>query len=550
MEKKERRERREVKAEPAHIMATPPTAEKEMVYDPISNRMVEKSSRMETALKRLGSSPVARFAQNMHELHPVEHPPSPRKETANRCNVQDKYHWGPPGIVERTHTQACSTRVAGEDGVWQQRVMDEAVRIDAAPGTDTMTTAETESTPQVAVNTEIQTEQPAESPTVSPQAELDSSPLQPGSQPLPQPGASEPTSPTHLPGAPTERLLPEVKIPSAEAYDPLVDEHVRAYEREAATAEDSQRLTASPTPLQPDPTPAEPSFLAMKSSVEGFDANVSQDLRAFRRRMEAGEVFSRLAKANVKGASTPSLVALPEQAWKPSPPTVAPPTLAREIPTLTPTEANNAREAVVQADPVKDVAKAASPTPAAEQAMYSILALSPGHASATITQITNPVPADETTLPLTMALRQLALPAAFISHLSQLSGEGFEPVHASGDILILRQRSAEVRKADAPRPVNPIDKTGDGEWDLRVPTGDYMSPTGFVRWDRFAEEKEARVEAPKARGRVEERTPGSGWLGRVWVVLRNTAAVFGTAVAGVYVAGVSSEVRGEAGKRN
>ncbi|KAF4552878.1 Hypothetical protein D9617_8g048910 [Elsinoe fawcettii] len=135
----------------------------------------------------------------------------------------------------------------------------------------------------------------------------------------------------------------------------------------------------------------------------------------------------------------------------------------------------------------------------AEPSSYKILAYDPNNSwssdSMQIVSTTSRFSDNEVPISVPQALSNVSEPTRFVSHFAGLQKEGYQAIHASGNLLVLRKvKSPTVVDASTPAPivpekpkpspstVNPVDGT------VRHPptetaTGNYASPTGFVNHD-------------------------------------------------------------------
>lgn len=87
------------------------------------------------------------------------------------------------------------------------------------------------------------------------------------------------------------------------------------------------------------------------------------------------------------------------------------------------------------------------PSTEAGESVYTILALDPAMGSITTATTSSTAKAmNEEPMPLAQALQQLAQPAMFLSHLPKLKEQGFEPVKASENLLVLKKMSPHAAR--------------------------------------------------------------------------------------------------------
>lgn len=187
-----------------------------------------------------------------------------------------------------------------------------------------------------------------------------------------------------------------------------------------------------------------------------------------------------------------------------------------------------------------------SDTPAAKPRVYKLLAFDTTTKSLTTSQTSSTVhSAGEHPIPLSVALSNLAHPAKFISQLTSLQKDGYEPVASASNLLVLRLRDDKAVKETHRRSrPNPVDGTT-----IPLPPTPSMSPTGYMNLDpvmenpavvkrsfRSKDDKKVRKTEPVFSG---ERSRREGSKGQsVKTVL--TTLIWATAAC--YVAGVAGEV--------
>ncbi|KAG8631381.1 hypothetical protein KVT40_000521 [Elsinoe batatas] len=155
----------------------------------------------------------------------------------------------------------------------------------------------------------------------------------------------------------------------------------------------------------------------------------------------------------------------------------------------------------------------------AEPSSYKILAYDPNNSwssdSMQIVSTTSRFADNEVPISVPQALSSVSEPTRFVTHFAGLQKEGYQAIHASGNLLVLRKVQStgsnapeEVATKATQKPksthntVNPVD--GTARYHTETATGNYASPTGFVNHDPvFPIEKPVEVD-PKQSEESEE----------------------------------------------
>ncbi|PNS16322.1 DNA (cytosine-5)-methyltransferase 3 [Sphaceloma murrayae] len=142
---------------------------------------------------------------------------------------------------------------------------------------------------------------------------------------------------------------------------------------------------------------------------------------------------------------------------------------------------------------------------------------------------------NEVPISVPQALSSVTEPARFVTHFSNLQKEGYQAIHASGNLLVLRRVKmaprggievpAQPEKAlTGDKMVNPVDGTA-RHTPIETATGNYASPTGFVNHDPvFPVEKPA--DAGPSIGAAETSAGEDGVYYRHFPRVRRQEAVF------------------------
>ncbi|PSK33968.1 Iron transport multicopper oxidase [Elsinoe australis] len=176
----------------------------------------------------------------------------------------------------------------------------------------------------------------------------------------------------------------------------------------------------------------------------------------------------------------------------------------------------------------------------ADPPAYKILAYDPNNSwssdSMQIVSTTARFSDNETPISVSQALSNLSEPTRFVSHFAILQKEGYQAIHASGHLLVLRkiklpaQASAigeecTQKSAASKSPVNPVDGTA-RYMPTETATGNYASPTGFVNHDPvFPIEKPTETES-NTSSQIDKTTVEDGVYYRHYPRVRRQEAVF------------------------
>ena len=116
--------------------------------------------------------------------------------------------------------------------------------------------------------------------------------------------------------------------------------------------------------------------------------------------------------------------------------------------------------------------------------LYKILVYDPTTTTLSTADTTSPTPPFPSTSPTPAEiLPKLTHPAKFLPHLAPLQAQGFALVAGSDNMLVF-SKTQTAGTAEGRKPVNPIDRTGDGaDEGYTVAAGRFASPTGFVNYD-------------------------------------------------------------------
>lgn len=211
-------------------------------------------------------------------------------------------------------------------------------------------------------------------------------------------------------------------------------------------------------------------------------------------------------------------------------PAAAPVSTAVETPEVVPAAAPETTPIAALPQPATAPATTKAETPIDTSAVpYTLLAYDNQTQSITRASFTSPPQSSETTIPLTLALKDLHHPAKFLPLVQELRLKGYEPVHGERNMLILRQMQGSkpgvseafvvetLAAKDEPRP--------------RLPSW------GATSGPRRTEEVFSGAQ-PNRGNKKERKGRKKAWRRAIRRVALGAAAVGGT----IYVAGVMAEM--------